>query len=80
MLPFNLLDHNRHSDPNCSQEGSILPITNSIKSGRGIAISIGGRSKGERSSSREHRKPIFPKDPSLNCSEGFRGGRPLERR
>lgn len=82
-MPFNFSENqHRYWDQNCSQEASILPITNSVKSSRGVGIgvSIGSKSKAERSNSREHRKPIFSKDPSLNSSEGFRVPKPLERR
>jgi hypothetical protein len=53
MIPSNnLFDRNRYSDPNCSDEGPILPISNSVKSVRGITMSFGNKSRGERSNSR----------------------------
>ena len=41
---------------------------------------MSGRSKGEKSNSRENRKPIFQKNTSFNSSEGFNTFKTLDRK
>ena len=71
MIPS--FDQHRYSDPNCAQETPIHNIASTTRSGKGINLSFGNRSRDERSISRERRNPIFPKDPHLNASEGYNG-------